>query len=99
MTSYSKPLVICAVLFVAGCLVGNGLGDSSVMMGYIFTCVYGGWSIVDMFLSNIFISLDMHSIISYYGLKIMLAAIIGIFATPVFLGYCMYKVIREALKK
>ena len=51
-----------------------------------------------MFLSNIFISLDIRSIVFYYGLKILLAVIIGIFATPIFLGYCIYKLIREALK-
>ena len=99
--TYAKPLIVCAILFVVGCLVGKnfGFGDEPAIMGYIFTCVYGGWSIVDMFFANIFISLDLHSIIFYYGLKIMLAMIVGIFATPVFLGYCIYKIIREVMKK
>jgi hypothetical protein len=99
--TYARPLVVCAILFVVGCLVGKsfGFGDEPAVMGYIFTCVYGGWSIVNMFFANIFISLNIHSIIFYYGLKIMLAMIVGIFATPVFLGYCIYKIIREAMKK
>lgn len=100
MVNYAKPLVVCAIFFLVGCLVGKsaGFGDAPAIMGYIFTCIYGGWSIVDMFLSNIFISLDIRSIVFYYGLKIILAVIIGIFATPIFLGYCIYKLIREALK-
>ncbi|MBP5558857.1 MAG: hypothetical protein J6X71_03735 [Bacteroidales bacterium] len=100
MVNYAKPLVVCAIFFLVGCLVGKsaGFGDAPAIMGYIFTCIYGGWSIVDMFLSNIFISLDIRSIVFYYGLKILLAVIIGIFATPIFLGYCIYKLIREALK-
>ena len=99
--SYAKPLIVCVLLFLVGCLVGKhfGFGDEPAIMGYIFTCVYGGWSIVNMFFANIFISLDIHSIIFYYGLKIILAMIVGIFATPIFLGYCIYKIIREAIKK
>lgn len=99
--TYAKPLIVCAILFVVGCLVGKsfGFGDEPAIMGYIFTCVYGGWSIVNMFFANIFISLDLHSIIFYYGLKIMLSMIVGIFATPIFLGYCIYKIIHEAMKK
>ena len=99
--TYAKPLIVCAILFVVGCLVGKsfGFGDEPAIMGYIFTCVYVGWSIVNMFFANIFISLDLHSIIFYYGLKIMLSMIVGIFATPIFLGYCIYKIIHEAMKK
>ena len=99
--TYAKPLIVCAILFVVGCLVGKsfGFGDEPAIMGYIFTCVYGGWSIVNMFFANIFITLDLHSIIFYYGLKIMLSMIVGIFATPIFLGYCIYKIIHEAMKK
>lgn len=96
--SYSKPLIVCAFMFAIGCLIGKSLGDSPYIMGYIFTCIYGGWSIVEMFFSNIFISLDLHSIIFYYGLKAMLAMIAGIFATPIFLGYCIFKLIQNARK-
>lgn len=101
MMNYAKPLVACAIFFLVGCLVGKsaGFGDAPAIMGYIFTCIYGGWSIVNMFFANIFISLDLHSIVIYYGLKIMLAMIVGVFTTPIFLGYCLYKVIRELIKK
>ena len=51
-----------------------------------------------MFFANIFITLDIHSIIFYYGLKAMLAMIVGIVATPVFLGYCIFKHIQNARK-
>lgn len=96
--SYAKPLVVCFIMFIIGYLFGNSLGEDALLMGYIFTCIYGGWSIVNMFFANIFISLDLHSILMYYGLKIVLSAVIGVFATPVFLGYCIYKIIRTLLK-
>ena len=70
-----------------------------LVMSYIFTCVYGGWSIVNMFFSNIFISLNLQSIIFYYGVKILLSVVVGVFATPIFLGYCVYKIIREIMKR
>ena len=34
----------------------------------------------------------------YYGLKAILAMIVGIFATPIFLGYCIFKLIQNARK-
>ena len=85
-------------MFLIGCLIGKSLGDTPFIMGYILTCIYGGWSIVDMFFANIFITLDIHSIIFYYGLKAMLSMIVGIVATPVFLGYCVFKLVENARK-
>lgn len=98
--NYAKPLIVCAILFVVGCMMANslGLGDTPAIIGYILTCIYGGWSIVNIFFSNIFITLDIHSIIFFYGLKAMLAMIVGIVATPVFLGYCIFKLIQNARK-
>ena len=95
---YSKPLFVCTVMFIIGCLVGSGLGWDAILMGYLFTCIYGGWSIVGMFFSNIFVTLDLNSIVLYYGLRIVLSAVIGIFATPIFLGYCIYKIIKTKQK-
>lgn len=95
---YSKPLFVCAAMFIIGCFVGSGLGGEAILMGYLFTCIYGGWSIVGMFFSNIFVTLDLNSIVLYYGLRIVLSAVIGIFATPIFLGYCIYKIIKTKQK-
>lgn len=99
--NYVRPLIVCAALFAVGCLAAGalGMGEQPLLLGYIFMCIYGGWSIVDMFFSHIFISLNIHSIIFYYGLKILLAMVVGIFTTPVFLGYCLYRIIREKTKK
>ena len=91
---YLKPLIICSILFAVGCVVGVRMGETSTLMGYIFTCIYGGWSIVAMFFSNIFVSLNIQSIIFYYGLRIILSIIVGVFATPIFLGYCVFKLIQ-----
>lgn len=69
------------------------------MMGYIFTCIYGGWNIVGLLFSNIFVTLNIQSIILYYGLRILLSIIVGIFATPIYLIYCIYKIIENRIKR
>ena len=92
-------MVVCVICFIAGVLIGLAMDMEPLVMSYIFTCVYGGWSIVNMFFSNIFISLNLQSIIFYYGVKILLSVVVGVFATPIFLGYCVYKIIREIMKR
>lgn len=96
--NYSKPLLVCAIMFAIGCLAGSSLEGDAIIVGYLFTCIYGGWSIVSMFFQNIFVSLDAHSIFMYYAIKILLSAVIGVFATPIFLGYCIYKIIKTKSK-
>lgn len=96
--AYLKPIIVCTLLFGVGCLIGSKIGEPPTMMGYIFTCIYGGWNIVDMFFSNIFVSLNINSLIFYYGLRIILSVIVGVFATPIFMGYCIYKLIWLKLK-
>lgn len=93
MLAYLRPIIVCVIMFFIGCLIGGG-SENPVFIGYIFTCIYGGWSIVNMFFSNIFVTLDFHSIILYYGLKVFFSIVIGVFTTPIFLGYCIYKLIR-----
>ena len=98
LKNYSKPLFVCTIMFGIGCLIGSSMGEDAIIMGYLFTCIYGGWSIVGMFFQNIFVSLDAHSIFMYYALRIIFSAIIGVFATPIFLGYCIYKIIQTKTK-
>ena len=98
LMAYLKPLIVCSFLFVVGCAIGGGSSENPLLVGYILTCIYGGWSIASMLFANIFISLDLHSVIFYYGLKIIISVIIGVFTTPVFLGYCICKLIRLALR-
>ena len=98
LKNYSKQLFVCTIMFAIGCLIGSSMGEDAIIMGYLFTCIYGGWSIVGMFFQNIFVSLDAHSIFMYYALRIILSAIIGVFATPIFLGYCIYKIIQTKTK-
>lgn len=96
--SYSKPLIVCAILFVIGSVSGSGIGEDPILVGYIFTCIYGGWSVVSLLFSNIFIPLNFHSIFVYYSIRIIFSVLLGIFTTPIFLGYCIYKIVK-AYKK
>ena len=99
LKTYAMPLVVCALLFGLGCLLGGRMGEMPLIVGYIFTCVYGGWNVVGLLFSNIFISLNMQSIIFYYGLRILLSVIVGVFTTPIYLGYCLFKIIQLQLMK
>ena len=98
LKAYLKPCVICAVLFILGSIIGGKSGENPLFLGYILTCIYGGWSIASLFFANIFISLDFRSIIIYFGLKIIFSIIVGFFATPLFLVYCVYKLVRLTMK-
>lgn len=75
------------------------MGEPPVMMGYIFTCIFGGWSIVGLLFLNIFVTLNIQSIILYYGLRVLLSVIVGVFATPIYLIYCIYKIIENRIKR
>lgn len=96
--NYIKPLVICAVLFFVGCAVGacNELG--SLQTGYILASLYGGWGATGLLFSRIFISLDLRSIAIYFLVRIILSIFVGVVATPVYLGYCIYKLIKLRFK-
>ena len=98
LASYIRPIAGIICLFLIGCLFGKWMGEEPVLMGYLFTCVYGGWSIVSRFFSNIFVSLNLHSLFMYYGIKILLSAIIGVFATPLYFVYCIVMIIIHFVK-
>ena len=99
LKTYITPLIVCALLFGLGCIVGAKMGELPVMMGYIFTCIFGGWNIVGLLFSNIFVTLNIQSIILYYGLRVLLSVIVGVFATPIYLIYCIYKIIENRIKR
>lgn len=99
LKAYITPLIVCLLLFALGYIVGSSFGESPFIMGYIFTCIYGGWSIVGMIFSNIFVSMNIQSIIFYYGLRILLSVIVGVFTTPIHLIYCIYKIIENRTKR
>ena len=96
--SYLKPLIICAVLFVVGCAVGSGTSQSPFLIGYLFMSLYGGWGTVGMLFSHIFVLLDLRSIAIYYLVRVILSILVGVVATPIYLGYCIYKLIRLSTK-
>lgn len=98
VVSYLRPIAGIVILFIIGCLFGAWMGETPALMGYLFTCVYGGWSIVTRFFLNIFVSLNLHSLFMYYGIKILLSAVIGIFATPLYLIYCIVMIVIHFVK-
>ena len=94
---YIKPLIICPILF----LIGSNLeimGPDRVLGGYMFMCIYAGWSFASQFLSNVFVWFELRAILLYYLVRIALAMFIGVFVTPFYLGWCVYKLIRVLLK-
>jgi hypothetical protein len=91
---YIKPLVICAVLFLVGCAVGAGSDLGPLLTGYLLASLYGGWGATGLLFSRIFILLDLRSIAIYLLVRVVLSVLVGVVATPVYLGYCVYKLIK-----
>ena len=95
--TYLMPLIICAILFVVGCAVGCS-SETPLLIGYLCMSLYGGWSAVGMLFSHIFVLLDLRSIAIYYLVRVILSILVGVVATPIYLGYCIYKLIRLSTK-
>ncbi len=91
--SYIKPLIICAVLFAVGYSIGDFFGDNA-LGGYLIMSAYAGWKILNQFLPRFFLWFSLRSALMFYLLKLGIAMLIGAFATPIYIVYCIYKLIR-----
>lgn len=92
--TYLMPLIVCAVLFMIVCTIGGGISESPLLIGYLCMSLYGGWGAVGLLFNHIFVMLDLRSIAVYILVRVILSVIVGVVATPFYLGYCIYRLIK-----
>lgn len=61
-------------------------------------CFYGGWLFLGRLFSDLLIVLTLPTIVVYYIFKAILSVIIGVVATPIYIGYWIYKLFRLSTK-
>lgn len=61
--------------------------------------IYAGWKIIDQFLPNLFIWFNIQALFWYYLIRIVMSMFIGAFATPLYLFYCVIRLILLLIKK
>lgn len=96
--SYIKPILVCLILFVIGYNV-DILGQDNAMGGYMCMSIYAGWKIIDQFLPNLFIWFNIQALFWYYLIRIVMSMFIVAFATPLYLFYCVIRLILLLIKK
>lgn len=95
---FLTPLVICGVLYYIGCQIKD-YGPSPELNGYLLMCVYGGWKAINQFLPMVLVWLNLESIFSYLLFKLVLALLLGVFITPFYIIYCLFKFIQCLMVK
>ena len=90
----------CATRFtIPICPECNGVRRRSELRGCIvplLLCVYGGWKFINRFCPFVFVWFSVEAIFWYFLIKVALSMLIGFFVTPVYLGYCVWRIWRLA---
>lgn len=94
---YIKPLVICLILYIIGYNI-EIMGPDKTFGAYMMMCAYGGWKFINRFCPAVFIWFSLKSIIMFYLIKFAISMFIGFFATPIYLGYCIYKTAKTFIR-
>lgn len=95
--NYIKPIFICLLLFIIGYNI-EIFGPDNAMGGYMCMSIYAGWKIIDQFLPNLFIWFNIRAIFWYYLIRIAISMLIGAIATPIYLIYCVIRLIHIVIK-
>lgn len=92
ISNYLGPIVVCLILFITGCCM-KFMGPDPLLNGYIIMSIYGGWMALNHFLPTILVWFNLSSVFWYIVIKLILALILGVFITPIYLIFCVYKLI------
>ena len=98
MSHYLMPIVVCVILFAIGYGL-NFMSSEPVMSGYVLMSIYGGWKALNQLLPIILVWINLSSIFWYLVFKALLAVLMGVFITPIYLIYCLYKLCQLLLMK
>lgn len=93
LISYIKPLIVCLILYIVGYNL-EILGPDQEFGAYILMCAYGGWKFINKFCPNVFLWFSLRAIFMYYLFKLGVSIFIGFFVTPLYLIYCVYKLVK-----
>ena len=96
-TTYIKPIIICTILYIIGYNI-EIFGPDNAMGGYMCMSIYAGWKIIDQLLPNLFIWFNIRAIFWYYLIRIAISMLIGAIATPIYLIYCVIRLIHIVIK-
>ena len=93
IVQYIKPLIICAILYIIGTNL-DFMGPTSAFNGYMVMSIYAGWKVIDQFIPNLFVWFNLKAILWYYLIRVAISMFIGAFTTPIYLIYCVVRVIK-----
>ena len=94
---YLKPIIICTILYIIGYNV-EIFGPDNALGGYMCMSIYAGWKIIDQFLPTLLVWFSFRAIFWYYLIRIAISMLIGAIATPVYLIYCVIRLIHIFIK-
>ena len=89
------PLLLCGLLFAIG-YNSEFMGPDHLFGAYMLMSVYGGWKFINRFCPFVFVWFSVEAIFWYFLIKVALSMLIGFFVTPVYLGYCIWRIWRLA---
>lgn len=95
---YIKPFIFCIILFIVGYNL-EIFGPDQCFGAYMLMCAYSGWKAINQFAPIIFVWFNMESVFWYLLIKLVISIFLGFFITPVYLVYCLYKIIRLIIKR
>lgn len=98
LAHYIKPFIICVILFVIGYNL-EIFGPDQAFGAYMLMCAYGGWKAINQFAPMIFVWFTFEAIFWHYLIKLAISMFLGFFITPVYLVYCLYKIVRLIIKR
>ena len=98
LAHYIKPFIICIILFAIGYNI-EILGPDHGFGAYMLMCAYGGWKAINQFVPMIFVWFTLEAVFWHYLIKLAISMFLGFFITPVYLVYCLYKIVRLIIKR
>lgn len=89
-----KNTVIMIVLFIFGFITSDSNFFMAILSGYFFAGIPWGWSALNKITPNIFLFMPVIGWIIYFGIKLAVSLMIGMFVTP-FKIYQIVKGLKE----
>lgn len=89
-----KNTVLMIVLFIFGFITSDSNFFMAILAGYFFAGIPWGWSALNKITPNIFLFMPVVGWIIYFGIKLVVSLMIGMFVTP-FKIYQIVKGLKE----